>query len=129
MIYLRGFAKCYLRSSSHQGWRQEFSDEGVDSSNRGLTYGFQGTITTKNIGKYGFHLPTGAIAPYPSPGAILGSHGKRNRSVPSSFLFLERMNRLFTREWNDCVPILVCVQTGTQSFRLKSARQNELCEV
>ena len=43
---------------------------------------------------------------------------ERNRSVPSSFQFLERTNRLFRREQNDCVPILLfCVQTRTQLFR------------
>ena len=42
---------------------------------------------------------------------------ERNRSVPSSFQFLERKSRLFTRERNDCVSLFVSVQTGTQSFR------------
>ena len=42
---------------------------------------------------------------------------ERNRSVPSSFQFLERKNRLFTRERNDCVSVFVPVHTGTQSFR------------
>ena len=32
-----------------------------------------------------------------------------NRSVPSSFQFLERKNRLFTRERNNCVSVLVSV--------------------
>ena len=36
--------------------------------------------------------------------------------VPCSFQFLERTNRLFKQEWNDCVPILFCVPTGMQSF-------------
>ena len=42
---------------------------------------------------------------------------ERNRSVPSPFQFLERKNRLFTRERNDCVSVFVSVHTGTQSFR------------
>ena len=42
---------------------------------------------------------------------------ERNRSVPSSFQFLERKNRLFTRERNDCISVFVSVHTGTQSFR------------
>ena len=44
---------------------------------------------------------------------------ERNRSVPSSFQFLERKNRLFTRERNDCVSVFVSVHTGTQSFRFR----------
>ena len=42
---------------------------------------------------------------------------ERNRSVPSSFQFLERKNRPFTRERNDCVSVFASVHTGTQSFR------------
>ena len=42
---------------------------------------------------------------------------ERNRSVPSSFQFLERKKRLFTRERNNCVSVFVSVHTGTQSFR------------
>ena len=42
---------------------------------------------------------------------------ERNRSVPSSFQFLEHKNGLFTRERNDCVSVFVSVHTGTQSFR------------
>ena len=42
---------------------------------------------------------------------------ERNRSVPSSFQFMERKNRLFTQERNDCVSVFVSVHTGTQSFR------------
>ena len=42
---------------------------------------------------------------------------ERNRSVPSLFQFLERKNRLFTRERNDCVSVFVSVCTETQSFR------------
>ena len=34
---------------------------------------------------------------------------KRNRSVPSSFQFPERKDRLFTRERNDCVSVFACV--------------------
>ena len=42
---------------------------------------------------------------------------EHNRSVSSSFQFLERKKRLFTRERNDCVSVFVSVHTGTQSFR------------
>ena len=34
-----------------QGWRQEFSDEGMTPPTRGLKYGFQGTINAKNLRK------------------------------------------------------------------------------
>ena len=43
-----------------------------------------------------------------------GSHGKA--IVPSSSQFLEQTNRQFIRKLKDCVPILLCVQIGTQSF-------------
>ena len=33
------------------GWRQEFSDGGLTLPTRGLKYGFQGTINTKNLRK------------------------------------------------------------------------------
>ena len=39
--------------------------------------------------------------------------GERNRSVPSSFQFLERKKKLFTRERNDCVSVFISVHTGT----------------
>ena len=40
-----------------------------------------------------------------------------NRSVPSSFQFLECKKRLFTWERNDCISVFVSVHMGTQSFR------------
>ena len=66
----RNFNSLFLRANrficvkhsnylSRQGWHQEFSDEGIDSSDRGLKYCFQGTITAKNLRKKIFHLPTG----------------------------------------------------------------------
>ena len=37
--------------TGRQGWRQEFSDGGLTLLKRGLRYGSQGTINTKNIRK------------------------------------------------------------------------------
>ena len=44
---------------SKQGWRQEFSDGGMNRPTRGLNYCFGGTFTAKNLRKKVFHLPTG----------------------------------------------------------------------
>ena len=64
------------KSTKYQGWRQEFFDGGLTLPTRGLKYGFQGNINTKNLQNNRFSpsdggsmLRRGAIAPYPSPGA------------------------------------------------------------
>ena len=43
-----------------QGWRQEFSDEGLILPTRGLKYSFQGTINAKNLRKNRFSPSDGS---------------------------------------------------------------------
>ena len=45
-----------------QGWLQEFSNKGADSSDEEAKIGLLRTIITKNIQTYSFHLLAGGLA-------------------------------------------------------------------
>ena len=45
---------------SFQGWRQEFSDGGLNLTTMGLKYSFHGTINAKNLRKNRFSPSDGA---------------------------------------------------------------------
>ena len=51
---------CYV--SSHQGWRQEFSERGLTLPMRGLKYGFQGIVNAKNLRQNSSSLSDGGLA-------------------------------------------------------------------
>ena len=52
----------FVADSSKQGWGQEFSDGGLTLPTRGLKYGFQGTINTKNLRQNRFSPSDGGLA-------------------------------------------------------------------
>ena len=58
-IEYRAIAEPHQHLSHLQGWRQEFSNEGADSYDRGIKYGFEGAINVEISEKKDFHLPKG----------------------------------------------------------------------
>ena len=53
----RAIAEPHQHLSHLQGWRQEFSDGGADSYDKGLKYGFEGAINVINVkNNFGFYL-------------------------------------------------------------------------
>ena len=61
-VYFINVGELEIHTVLMQGWRQEFSDGGLNLPTRGLKYGFLGTINAKNLQKIAFHLPTEGLA-------------------------------------------------------------------
>ena len=53
----RAIAEPHQHLSHLQGWRQELSDGGADSYDRGLKHGFEGAINVEICKKKDFHPP------------------------------------------------------------------------